>query len=54
MAYFKSLFLAKNQNRSRIVYVHETLATDTTQMKFVIAAVTDSIIQKTLMDSGIL
>jgi guanine nucleotide-binding protein subunit alpha len=54
IAYFKSLFLAKNQNRSRKVYVHETLATDTTQMKFVIAAVTDSIIQKTLMDSGIL
>ncbi|KAF5092312.1 hypothetical protein D0Z03_002926 [Geotrichum reessii] len=54
IAYFKNLFLEKNLNKARNVYVQCTLATDTTKMKFVIAAVTDSIIQKTLVDSGIL
>lgn len=54
IAYFKSLFLEKNLNKGRNIYIQYTRATDTTTMKFVIAAVTDAIIQKTLVDSGIL
>lgn len=52
--YFKNLFLALNKNQRRPIYVHPTCATDTQTMKFVIAAVTDMIIQRSLMDSGMI
>lgn len=52
--YFQELFHAQNRNRQRPVYVHYTCATDTQSMKFVIAAVTDMIIQRSLLESGII
>lgn len=52
--YFQELFHAQNRNRQRPVYVHYTCATDTRTMKFVIAAVTDVIIQRSLHESGII
>lgn len=52
--YFQGLFQAQNRNRQRPVYMHMTCATDTKSMKFVIAAVTDVIIQRNLHESGII
>lgn len=52
--YFQELFHAQNSNRQRPVYVHYTCATDTHSMKFVIAAVTDVIIQRSLHETGII
>ncbi|CAH2351833.1 guanine nucleotide-binding protein alpha-1 subunit [[Candida] railenensis] len=51
--YFTDLFLSLNRTRKPI-YVHRTCATDTKSMKFVLAAVTDVIIQQNLANSGII
>lgn len=53
-SYFQKLFLAQNKNPRRPIYTHFTCATDTQTMKFVIAAVTDMIIQKSLLDIGMI
>lgn len=48
-----SKFLALNRNPlQKQIYVHFTCATDTAQIKFVMAAVTDIIIQKNLREVG--
>lgn len=52
--YFNDKFVALNQSDSKQVYVHYTCATDTAQIKFVMAAVNDIIIQNNLRDSGLL
>lgn len=52
--YFQEQFHKQNHNQQRPVYVHYTCATDTHSMKFVIAAVTDVIIQRSLHESGII
>lgn len=52
IAYFKSLFLALNKNPRRAIYVHRTCATDTGVMKVVILAVTNLVIERSLIDSG--
>jgi guanine nucleotide-binding protein subunit alpha len=51
--FFLSKFLALNQSDTKQVYSHFTCATDTTQIKFVMAAVNDIIIQNNLKDSGL-
>ena len=43
--YFSHRFQALNQNPQKQVYVHLTCATDTSQIKFVLSAVNDIIIQ---------
>lgn len=52
--YFSQRFQALNQNPQKQVYVHLTCATDTTQIKFVLSAVNDIIIQANLRDCGLL
>lgn len=54
LGYLKKLFLSMNQSSSRQIYVHETCATDTKSMEYVMAAVTDMVFQKNLMWSGLL
>jgi len=52
--YFLNRFNALNQSDTKQVYTHFTCATDTTQIKFVMAAVNDIIIQTNLRDVGLL
>lgn len=52
--YFSHRFQALNQNPQKQVYVHLTCATDTSQIKFVLSAVNDIIIQANLRDCGLL
>lgn len=47
-------FLDLNKTKSKPIYTHFTCATDTEQMKFVMAAVNDIIIQNNLRDVGLL
>lgn len=42
------------KNANKRVYTHFTCATDTKQIKFVMAAVNDIILQSTLRDVGLL
>lgn len=49
----KFLSLNRNPNKKQI-YVHFTCATDTAQMRFVMSAVTDIIIQKNLRETGLM
>lgn len=52
--YFSHRFQALNQNPQKQVYVHLTCATDTSQIKFVLSAVNDIVIQANLRDCGLL
>lgn len=52
--YFKERFLALNQSPTKQVYTHFTCATDTNQMKFVMSAVHDIIIQTSLRNAGLM
>lgn len=52
--YFLQRFVSLNQSEAKQVYTHFTCATDTTQIKFVMAAVNDIIIQTNLRDCGLL
>lgn len=52
LQYFERLFLSLNRS-NRPIYVHRTCATDTKSMQFVLAAVTDMVIQQNLKKSGL-
>ncbi|GAA97620.1 uncharacterized protein L969DRAFT_48716 [Mixia osmundae IAM 14324] len=52
--YFSNRFVSLNQSSSKQVYVHFTCATDTNQIKFVLSAVNDIVIQVNLRDCGLL
>lgn len=52
--YFSGRFVSLNQSPTKQVYVHLTCATDTTQIKFVLAAVNDILVQKNLMEVGLI
>lgn len=47
-------FVSLNQSDTKQIYTHFTCATDTKQIKFVMAAVNDIIIQNNLRDVGLL
>lgn len=53
LAYFETKLLAMNR-LARPIYVHRTCATDTLTMRFVLLAVTDTIVQTNLKRSGIM
>ncbi|ORX69819.1 guanine nucleotide-binding protein subunit alpha [Basidiobolus meristosporus CBS 931.73] len=52
--YIEHRFVALNHSDTKQVYTHFTCATDTQQIKFVMAAVNDIIIQTNLRDCGLL
>jgi len=52
--YFKERFVVLNQFESKQVYCHYTCATDTNQIRFVMAAVNDIIIQNSLRQAGLM
>ncbi|KAI9102413.1 guanine nucleotide binding protein, alpha subunit [Phlyctochytrium arcticum] len=52
--YILNRFVSLNQSDQKQIYTHFTCATDTTQIKFVMAAVNDIIIQSNLRDAGLM
>ena len=52
--YFSSRFVSLNQSTAKQIYVHFTCATETQQIRFVLSAVNDIIIQLNLRDCGLL
>jgi len=52
--YFNHRFVGLNQSNAKQIYTHFTCATDTKQIKFVLSAVNDIIIQVNLRDCGLL
>jgi guanine nucleotide-binding protein subunit alpha len=52
--YILNRFVSLNQSDQKQIYTHFTCATDTTQIKFVMAAVNDIIIQGNLRDAGLM
>ncbi|ORY83942.1 guanine nucleotide-binding protein subunit alpha [Neocallimastix californiae] len=52
--YILNRFVALNHTEPKQIYTHFTCATDTTQIKFVMAAVNDIIIQTNLRDCGLM
>ena len=52
--YILERFVSLNQSDVKQIYTHFTCATDTQQIKFVMAAVNDIIIQTNLRDCGLL
>jgi guanine nucleotide-binding protein G(i) subunit alpha len=52
--YWANKFQSLNQSETKEVYVHFTCATDTSQIKFVMAAVNNIIITNNLRDNGLL
>ncbi|KAF9583393.1 guanine nucleotide-binding protein subunit alpha [Lunasporangiospora selenospora] len=52
--YILNRFVNLNQSDTKQIYAHFTCATDTSQIKFVMAAVSDIIIQSNLRDCGLL
>ncbi|CAG8574821.1 5706_t:CDS:2 [Acaulospora colombiana] len=52
--YILNRFVSLNQSESKQIYTHFTCATDTQQIKFVMAAVNDIIIQSNLREVGLL
>ncbi|RUS13582.1 guanine nucleotide-binding protein subunit alpha [Endogone sp. FLAS-F59071] len=52
--YILNRFVSLNQSETKQIYTHFTCATDTQQIKFVMAAVNDIIIQNNLRDVGLL
>jgi len=53
-SYILNRFVSLNQSNIKQIYTHFTCATDTKQVKFVMAAVNDIIIQSNLRDVGLL
>ncbi|KAI8578345.1 hypothetical protein K450DRAFT_247475 [Umbelopsis ramanniana AG] len=53
-SYILNRFVSLNQSNTKQIYTHFTCATDTKQIKFVMAAVNDIIIQNNLRDVGLL
>lgn len=52
--YIVNRFVSLNQSDAKTIYTHFTCATDTSQIKFVMSAVNDIIIQVNLRDCGLL
>ena len=52
--YILQRFVNLNLSDTKQIYAHFTCATDTSQIKFVMAAVSDIIIQTNLRDCGLL
>jgi len=52
--FFTDKFRSINQSDTKQIYVHCTCATDTDQIRFVMAAVNDIVIQKNLRNVGLL
>ncbi|CAH7688161.1 guanine nucleotide-binding protein subunit alpha [Phakopsora pachyrhizi] len=52
--FFSQRFVALNQSPAKQIYVHLTCATDTSQIRFVLSAVNDIIIQINLRECGLL
>ncbi|KAJ3204744.1 guanine nucleotide-binding protein subunit alpha [Dinochytrium kinnereticum] len=52
--YILNRFVSLNQSDQKQIYTHFTCATDTSQIKFVMAAVNDIIIQANLRDCGLM
>jgi guanine nucleotide-binding protein G(i) subunit alpha len=52
--YILNRFVSLNQSDQKQVYTHFTCATDTSQIRFVMAAVNDIIIQTNLRDCGLM
>ncbi|KAK9711398.1 guanine nucleotide-binding protein subunit alpha [Basidiobolus ranarum] len=52
--YIMERFMSLNKTDSKQLYVHLTCATDTAQIKFVMAAVNDIVVQANLRDCGLL
>ncbi|RKP01345.1 hypothetical protein CXG81DRAFT_12092 [Caulochytrium protostelioides] len=52
--YVMNRFVSLNQSDQKQVYSHFTCATDTTQIRFVMAAINDIIIQANLRESGLM
>ena len=52
--YIEELFIAQCENKEKQLYVHQTCATDTEQVKFVIAAVMDVCVNHSLKEAGII
>ncbi|KAJ3016330.1 guanine nucleotide-binding protein subunit alpha [Thoreauomyces humboldtii] len=52
--YMLNRFVSLNQSDQKQIYTHFTCATDTSQIKFVMAAVNDIIIQTNLRDCGLM
>lgn len=52
--FFGQKFVGLNQSASKQVYIHLTCATDTSQIRFVLATVNDIIIQLNLRECGLL
>ncbi|KAL9938651.1 hypothetical protein V8E36_002370 [Tilletia maclaganii] len=52
--YIVNRFISLNQSDSKTIYTHFTCATDTQQIRFVLSAVNDIIIQVNLRDCGLL
>ncbi|OMH80989.1 Guanine nucleotide-binding protein alpha-1 subunit, partial [Zancudomyces culisetae] len=52
--YILKRFVSLNKSDTKQIYTHFTCATDTNQIKFVMAAVNDIIIQTSLRDVGVL
>ena len=52
--YILNRFVSLNQSDSKQIYTHFTCATDTQQIRFVMSAVNDIIIQNNLREGGLL
>ncbi|KAJ3179485.1 guanine nucleotide-binding protein subunit alpha [Gaertneriomyces sp. JEL0708] len=52
--YILNRFVSLNQSEQKQIYTHFTCATDTTQIKFVMAAANDIIVQANLRDCGLM
>ncbi|KAF3915094.1 hypothetical protein ABW21_db0209356 [Orbilia brochopaga] len=52
--YILNRFVSLNQSETKQIYTHFTCATDTTQIRFVMAAVNDIIIQENLRNCGLI
>jgi hypothetical protein len=51
--FIETQFKSLNENPKKTLYVHRTCATDTKQVESVIASVLDTIMSKSLKDSGV-
>jgi hypothetical protein len=52
--YVKNLFLEQVEDKDKAVYPHVTCATDTENISFVLNAVQDIVVRKSLQDTGVL
>lgn len=54
LKYLEGLFRSRFKSNGRNLYIHQTMATDTTSMKFVVSAVTDMILYENMRWAGII